>query len=139
MGKLESYIKLRNSSWEKSQEAKAEVYDLADYYYQFEKPSDRNGEITGCTQGGEIRVSIPDYPTGNILGWMLNPCKRMDGEVILCDGKAGTIHEHIAFENARCTNLHFSYNEDNEECIQTEIMIHAQRTSVSDSSHIKYE
>lgn len=139
MGKLESYIKLRNRSRNKSQETKADVYDLAHYSYQFGKPSDRNGEITGKTQGGEIRISILDYPTENMLGWMLDPCKRMDGEVILCDEKAGTIHEHIAFENARCTNLHFSYNEDNEECIQTEIMIHAQRTSVSDSSHIKYE
>lgn len=139
MGKLESYIKLRNTNRDKLQEAKADVYNLINYSYQFEKPSDRNGEITGSTQGGDIRVNIQDYPTENILGWMLNPYKQMDGEVILCDEKAGTIHEHIAFENARCINLHFSYSEDNEECVQTEFMIHAQCTNVSDSSHIKYE
>lgn len=138
MGKLQSYIKLRSSSRDKAQETKADVYDLTHYNYQFEKTAGRNGEVTGGTQGGDFQVGIQGYPTENLLGWMLNPYKRMDGEVILCEEKAGTIHEHIAFENARCTNLHFSFSEEKEECILTEMMIHAQRTSISDSSHIKY-
>lgn len=138
MGKLQSYIKLRNSNRDKSQETKADVYDLAYYDYQFEKTAGRNGEITNGTQGGEIRIGIQNYPVGNLLEWTLNPCKQMDGEVILCEEKAGTIHEHISFENARCTNLRFSYNEEKEACILTEMTIYAQRTNISDSSHTKY-
>lgn len=135
MGKLQSYIKLRSSSRDKEQETKADVYDLEQYDYQFEKTATRGGEVTSGTQGGEIRAGFQNYPSENLLGWMLNPYKRMDGEVILCEEKAGIIHEHIRFENARCTCLHFSFNEEEEECILTELTINAQRTSIGDSSH----
>lgn len=137
MSKLQSYIKLRSSSRDLSQETKADVYDLEHYDYQFEKMSNRSGEIISDTQGGEIRAEILNYPSESLLGWMLNPYKRMDGEVILCEEKAGTIHEHIRFENARCTHLRFSFNEEREECILSELTVHAQRTSISDSCHIQ--
>lgn len=138
MGKLESYIKLRSSSRDQSQETKADVYNLEQYSYQFEKASSRSGEITGDTQNEGIKIALSGYPSENLLGWMLNPYKRMDGEIVLCEEKAGTIHEHIRFENARCTYCHFSYREEKEECILTELTIQAQRTSVSDSSHTQY-
>lgn len=137
MGKLQSYIKLR-SSRDQSQETRADVHDLDQYDYQFEKAATKDGEVTSGTQGGKIQVGIQNYPSDNLLRWMMNPYQHMDGEVILCEEKAGTIHEHIRFENARCTRLHFSYNEENEECVLTELTVHAQRISISDSSHTQY-
>ncbi len=128
----QSYIKLWKSNRDKSIESEADIYDVMRYDYAFEKSATPNGQVTDDTKGGVIQIETPVYPSDNVLAWVFDSIKRMDGEVMLCDGEMNM--EHLVFEEARCIDFHFTYDEEQEESLMTHLTIHAMLLKVADSS-----
>lgn len=115
---------------------KVQVLDLLSYGYRFEKPTTGNGEISGGTKGGDIRVTVSGFPSDELLAWMFGSRLQKDGEIVDVGGHAESPEEHILFKGAHCMNFRIHSDKDGAQLI---MLVHADSIDFGDSCYSNNE
>jgi len=85
---------------------RAEVQDLQ---IQFEQQVDQIGQPSGKVTGARILLTLPLQKNNLMLGWMMDPYKKHNGELsyINSDGRES---KRIEFKDAYCVAYNFEYD-----------------------------
>ncbi|MEN9918239.1 MAG: hypothetical protein RL662_675 [Bacteroidota bacterium] len=101
-------------------------YDLLHSEYSFHKDTNKNGEVLSDVVGGTIRVVLPIFPTDELLAWVFDHGKKINGEIVI-DDRHGEVIEKIYFEEARCVAFKLHYEPIERHNIVLQMTINVQR------------
>lgn len=83
-------------------------FDLDQSEFAFTQATDFKGQPEGEVFSGAIGLSYPNVPPKELLDWMLNPRKFLDG-TLTTYGEDGTPLQKLEFKQATCVNMKIEY------------------------------
>ena len=84
-------------------------YELSNFSYALEQPTDQNGKAQGEVQGGTLQITIDGLPSDEIIEWMLNPRRYREGAIITYGEDNASVFR-IFFKKTACTRMQIKYN-----------------------------
>jgi hypothetical protein len=125
-------LKLRKPKSDNIQNLHFENYDVLFCEYSFSKATTGSGEVRGEALSGNIRVVLPMFPTNDLLGWVFDKMKKLNGEVTIHDAHEESL-EKISFEDASCVGFRLHYEPaGNNMNVMSILTINAPRMIVGD-------
>jgi hypothetical protein len=120
-------LKLRKPEKDNPQNLYFENYEIIHCDYSFHKGVSKEGEVCRDVLSGNIRVALPVLPTDELLSWVLDSSKKLNGEITINDALEESL-EKIYFEQGRCVGfrLHYEPGENNRN-VALVLHINAQR------------
>ncbi|MDO4230154.1 MAG: type VI secretion system tube protein TssD [Capnocytophaga sp.] len=100
-------------------------YELSNFSYALEQPTDQKGKAQGEVQGGTLQLTIDGLPSNEIIEWMLNPRRYREGAVITYGEDNASVMK-IFFEKAACVVMNIKYTDDGGGFISLELTLNAQ-------------
>lgn len=83
-------------------------YELSNFSYALEQPTDQNGKAQGEVQGGTLQITIDGLPSDEIIEWMLNPRRYREGAIITYGEDNASVFR-IFFKKTACTKMQIKY------------------------------
>ncbi|MDR2474370.1 MAG: hypothetical protein LBD45_00795 [Bacteroidales bacterium] len=88
--------------------AQSDRYDVYHCDYSLDKQVSKAGNVGSDVLAGNIRVFLPVLPTGELMRWVFDSQKKLNGEITVNDALEETL-EKVAFEEGRCTGFRLHY------------------------------
>jgi hypothetical protein len=101
-------LKLRRPTGNNIQGLYFETYKVIRCEYSFAKEVSKNGEVQSDVLAGNIHVTLPILPTEELLGWVFDNRRIINGEITINDAHEEVL-EKIYFEEGRCVNFRLHY------------------------------
>jgi hypothetical protein len=106
-------------------------YELEDCHFSFSQGVNNDGKAQTDVRGGTMYLTLVNFPTNEILQWMLKSEKFEDGAVVICDAD-NTPLEKIIFKHATCVALEINYVQAGKTYINTKLTIQAEKVNIGD-------
>lgn len=112
-----------------------ENYDIIHCDYSFNKGITKQGQVRTNVLGGNIRVALSMYPTQELLTWVFDSFKKLNGEITINDTHEEALSK-IYFEEGRCVGFRMHYEPLIEkDDITILLTINAQRIIIGESEY----
>lgn len=85
-------------------------YEVVSFKYMFDKDYDRKGNIVSGVKGGNISLTLSGVPTDELMGWVFNNRKLVNGQLLCKDDVDDKPKCHLSFEQARCVKCKIKYS-----------------------------
>lgn len=111
-------------------------YDVIHCDYSFNKGITKGGKVRTDVVAGNIRVALPILPDNDILSWVFDSYKKINGEITLQDTHEESLGK-IYFEEGRCVGfrMHYEPSEDQSRNVILLMTINAQRIVIGQSEY----
>lgn len=82
--------------------------------YEFDQPTDVEGQITGSPAGGIISIRVKALNIGDttLLDWMLNPKLAYSGNIVFTESATGQVEKVITFGHGYCIDYHENWTDN---------------------------
>lgn len=104
--------------------------------YTFNKGITKGGKVRTEVVAGNIRVALPMLPDNEILSWVFDSYKKLNGEITIHDAYEESLGK-IYFEEGRCVGfrMHYEPSEDQTMNVVLLITINAQHIIIGESEY----
>ena len=127
-------LRLRRPQKDNAQNLYFENYDVIHCDYSFNKGITRQGEVRTDVVAGNIRVALPMLPGEELLSWVFDSYKKLNGEIAMQDAEESLAK--IYFEEGRCVGFRMHYEPVGKgQCVVLLITINAQRIILGESEY----
>lgn len=100
-------------------------YELSDFSFNFTQGTDSNGNVSTAVRGGDLRLTIPFFPSDNVVEWMLNSKKYKDGVIVVVDVNNQSIQK-VYFKNAACVSMNLTFIDKGSSYTSTTLQLRAE-------------
>lgn len=129
-------LKLRKPQKDNLQHLYFGNYDVIHCDYSFNKGITKGGKVRTDVVAGNIRVALPMLPDNDLLSWVFDSYKKLNGEITMHDANEESLGK-IYFEEGRCVGfrMHYEPSEDQTRNVILLFTINAQRIILGESEY----
>ena len=106
-------------------------YDILNYNFAIEQVADESGKTTSrISNGGTVQVTLPQFPSNEIIEWGLTPGRYHDCAILVFDGENKLLDKTI-LQYATCVNFKIDYAQEEAKQVSTKIILHPKKLIVA--------
>lgn len=124
-------LRLRRPLADNIQNLYFENYDVVRCEYSLSKNINSQGEVCNEVVAGCIHVTLPVFPTDEIMVWVFDEARKYNGEVTINDANKESL-DKVYFEEGRCVGFRFHYDAKEEHGILLSLQINARRMIIGE-------
>lgn len=124
-----AYLKLGSTSGTDFMSLIKGAYELANFEFSFSQGIDEKGKPATEVQGGNIRITIPNLPTKELIEWMLDTRKSKDGVIVMLDNE-NIPTQKIIFEHGYCVGMNSTFTKKGNSFSSLNMVIRVERITL---------
>ena len=110
-------------------------YDVISSNYSLGQATDEQGRPASVVMGGTIFVQFVVGDDSSVIGWMIDPYKKVNGSLKFNRIDQDSTLKEIQFEDGYCTQYSESFSSTNSSAMTCSITISARKITVGNASH----
>lgn len=123
------------SSFEATFKANGKEYEVLSCGYSFNQATDEKGRPSSEVRAGNISLEITAHDDKELVGWMIDPYKKIAGSIVFNNLDAASTMKEIKFEDGYCVGYSEHFNASSGESLTTSLSISARKIDVHGSVH----
>jgi hypothetical protein len=127
--------KIAMSSFKSTLKVSGKEFEILDCTFSFSQATDDLGRPSSDVRKGKITVDIVASADDSMLGWMVDPYKKVSGSIVFEQIDQASTLKEIKFDDAYCVGYSEHFNSTSSNPMTASVVISARKVTVGNAMH----
>jgi Hemolysin coregulated protein Hcp (TssD) len=123
------------SSFNATLQAEGGEFEVLSCSYSFGQATDERGRPASNVQSGSICVKLTTSEDTSLLGWMIDPHKKISGSIVFKKVDEDATLKEVKFEDAYCVGYSEAFSSTSATAMTVSLNISARKIEIGDVNH----
>jgi hypothetical protein len=123
------------SSFKAELEVQGKKYEVVSSNYTLHQATDEKGRPASKVRGGSLTITVVSKSDDNLIGWMVNPTKQLDGVITFFKIDEDAKMKEVKFTKAYCVGFSENFVSNDSSAMTTTVQLSAENIDVDGVKH----